>query len=243
MRALVLLAVAACGDNIDTGHLPPFFAWDGQQRVGAIELDNLTSDTEGPTLGMVPAPKHPTSVIMVYGHVPGQTLSLDVLESILGAAVANDLPFYTFADLAAGGDARPGLCLSFDDNSVAEWYAQRELFQRYNARVTFFITRYAKMTPEEKVMLHTLYGDGHSMEAHTVDHLHVLDYVAQHGLDAYLADEVIPSIDILRADGFTPVAFAYPFGERDNELDAAILEHISIVRGISGTPLPGHGYD
>ena len=65
-------------------------------------------------------------------------------------------------------------------------------------------------------------------------HLHANRYVAEHGIDAYIASEVQPSIDILRADGFAPVAFAYPYGEHTKALDDAMASHVRFVRGISG---------
>ena len=61
---------------------------------------------------------------------------------------------------------------------------------------------------------------------------HICD---EHGI-VYVDDEVQPSIDILRADGFTPTAFAYPHGAYSKELDEAIARRIAITRAISGHP-------
>ena len=40
--------------------------------------------------------------------------------------------------------------------------------------------------------------------------------------------------DLVSGAGFDPHAFAYPFGSHSDELDAAILQHTSIVRSIRG---------
>lgn len=237
-RWLVVAAVAGCGDNLDTGHLPPYFWGGDQHEVGSIEIDNLDASTDGPTLDKMPPASHPGGVLLLYAHVPGQTVTLDTLHTFLAAARDDGLPFLTFHDLATG-DRRDGVCLSFDDNSFTEWYGIRDLLASFGAHVTFFVTEYSQATPEQRQMLHELYADGHSVEAHGVNHEHGIAYVAQHGLDAYLADEVIPSIQILRDDGFDPVAFAYPYGERTTEMDGAILDYVDLVRGISNTPLPG----
>jgi hypothetical protein len=232
-----LIALAACGDNIHEGdHLSPFFHWKDQTRVGAAEIDTLDDSTDTPMLQMMPKPRHPDSVVMLYGHVPGQTVSFDLLENLLANAQADGLAFFTFADLAAGGDPRPGLCLSFDDDSVDAWFGLGDLFAKYGAKASFFVTRYDGLTPTQKDELHALAAAGNSIEAHGKNHIHGIDYVTAHGIEAYLDDEVIPSIEVLRADGFDPVAFAYPYGERTNEMDDAVTEHIQLVRGISGTP-------
>jgi hypothetical protein len=39
----------------------------------------------------------------------------------------------------------------------------------------------------------------------------------------------------MRAEGFTPTVFAYPFGSRSAELDRAILRHVDRVRSVSIT--------
>jgi peptidoglycan/xylan/chitin deacetylase (PgdA/CDA1 family) len=111
---------------------------------------------------------------------------------VLAQAKDEGVPMLTFRDLAAGGDPRTGLCLSFDDTSITEWFGMRDLLARYDAHVTFFVTRYASTTPAERQMLHTLYDDGHSVEAHGVNHEHGIAYVTEHGLDAYLTGEVLP---------------------------------------------------
>ena len=73
-----------------------------------------------------------------------------------------------------------------------------------------------------------------------VHHVNGPTYVEHHGLAAYVADEVQPSIDILTADGFEPVAFAHPYGAHTADIDAAVLERIQLVRSIAEVPLPHH---
>jgi len=232
------VAIAAgCGDNTHLDdHLPPFYDWNGQSAVGAVEIDSRDSTNDQPMLDMIPRPRHPGGVAMFYGHVPGQSVSLVMIETMLSRARDAGLEFLTFADLADGGDPRCGISLSFDDNSVDEWFGLLDLFARYDARATFFVTKYDQMTDDQKAKLHALADAGNSIEAHGKSHVHGVDYVDAHGLTAYIEDEVRPSIEELRADGFTPRAFAYPYGERTPEMDGAITELVPIVRGISSFP-------
>jgi hypothetical protein len=48
-----------------------------------------------------------------------------------------------------------------------------------------------------------------------------------------MATAVQPSIDELRADGYTVSAFAYPFGSRTDETDKAVLDQVQIVRSVA----------
>src|SRR5665647_677559 len=40
------------------------------------------------------------------------------------------------------GTSNAGIALTFDDNSVDQWYAARSIFQKYNAHATFFISNF-----------------------------------------------------------------------------------------------------
>src|SRR5262249_43149094 len=153
-------------------------------------------------------------VIELYAHHPGVTVPVSKIEHVLAGAQERGLAFVTYGDFARGTWTAPGLALSFDDSSVDAWYAQRDLFAQYNARVTFFVTRYAILQDAERAELAELAADGHELQAHTVKHLRAPEYVDDHGLDAYMAEEAQPSIDVLRGDGYDVQAFAYPFGAR-----------------------------
>ena len=56
-------------------------------------------------------------------------------------------------------------------------------------------------------------------EAHGTTHANAIDYIAAHGLNGYLRDEIEPSTAALTADGFAPVAFAYPYGAHDATIE------------------------
>jgi peptidoglycan/xylan/chitin deacetylase (PgdA/CDA1 family) len=233
-------ALAACGDNKAPEDVP-YFEWDAQHTLGAMSLDTLDASNDAPLLSKLDKAKRENWVVMVYGHRPSELASLVTIEAFMKHAQELDLPFYTFADLALDdGVAKPGICLSFDDTEVDDWMTLRPLFATYDARATFFVTRYDEFTDDNRQKLHVLYDEGNSIEAHGVHHVNANDYVAANGLDAYIADEVQPSIDILREDGFSPVAFAHPYGQHSPEIDAAISERVALVRSISQTPLPGH---
>jgi peptidoglycan/xylan/chitin deacetylase (PgdA/CDA1 family) len=158
---------------------------------------------------------------------------IDKIEHVLAGAAERGLGFATYSDFAHGGGDGPALALSFDDTSVDAWVALRPLFRKYHAHVTFFISRFFELPPEAREGLKLLASDGHAIEAHTVHHLHAPDYVDQNGLDAYLHDELDPSIQVLRDEGFAVDAFAYPFGVRTDQLDRAIGKRVPVIRSVS----------
>ncbi len=172
-------------------------------------------------------------VLQLYGHVPGRTVALATIDAILDGARARGLASFTYADLAAGRPAEAGLALSFDDSAVEAWTTIADRLDAAGVRATFFVTRYHLWTAEQRAALRALAARGHDVEAHTVAHLRAPAVVEDRGLTAYVDDEVLPGLELLRADGYQPTAFAYPFGARTSELDRALLDHFALLRSVS----------
>lgn len=177
-------------------------------------------------------------VLQLYGHQPGDpaagaTVPVDKIGAVLARTAELGLAFFTSRDLVPDGPHTGGLALSFDDAHIADWWALRPMFDQYDARVTFFVTRYYQFDDAMKAQLRDLSNDGHSIQAHAVNHLRAPEFVTERGLDAYMTEEAVPSIELLRADGYAITDFAYPFGARTGELDHALLEHVERLRSIS----------
>jgi peptidoglycan/xylan/chitin deacetylase (PgdA/CDA1 family) len=174
-------------------------------------------------------------VAELYTHHPGVTVPVSTIEHVLAGARDRGLTFFTYSDFVHDRPVGPGLALSFDDTSVDAWFALRPLFDQYGAKVTFFVSRYQNIGPDQRAELQQLSAEGHAIEAHTVNHLRAPDYVEQHGLNAYLHDEVDPSFEMLRHDGFVADAFAYPFGARTEQIDHAIGKRVPVLRSVAFT--------
>lgn len=221
-----------------------FYDGDGRTVHCAIDLDSSANTSNDAIDGGLDRARNRGQVVELYAHHPGQTVPIARIEHVLAAATDRGLAFVTYDDFARSSEATAGLALSFDDTSIDAWYSLRPLFQRYGARVTFFVSRYASAGPEQHDELHQLADDGHVIEAHSVLHLRAPEYVEQHGLNAYVRDEVDPSIAILRDEGFDVRAFAYPFGARTEQLDRAIAKRVPVLRsvafsyGMIGDPCP-----
>jgi peptidoglycan/xylan/chitin deacetylase (PgdA/CDA1 family) len=171
---------------------------------------------------------------LFHMHEPGVTVSLDAVDRILANADEYGLDFVTYDELVPG-DRRPAMALAFDDTAVDLWYGIRDRLAAHGARVTFFVTRWDTIGQPQRDELRELHDLGHDVEPHTVNHVHAPAYVAEHGMDAYLADEVLPSIEAMRDAGYPPTTLAFPYGETTPEITAAVLEHIDRVRIGPGT--------
>jgi len=230
------MAALAAGCQEDVGDIDGvFYDGDGRSVHCAVDLDDEAHNSLASIDTALDRAAARGEVAELYAHSPGRTVPISVIEHVLAGARERGLAFVTYADFAAGVGTGPGLALSFDDTSVDAWHAMRPQFLEAGARLTFFVSRYPALRPEQRAKLQELAADGHAIEAHSILHLRAPEYVEDHGLAAYIADEVVPSIEMLRADGYPVSSFAYPFGARTHEIDRAVLQHVAIVRSISFT--------
>ena len=229
--AASLLALAACGDNDDHGDA--VFAWD-TRVIGAFRIDYRGPDDDA-IKNLLDDRAYDDDVAMFYGHFHDGAATADTIEALLQRAQQNELIVpEAFHDLVDGPPQR-GVCLSFDDDDYPYWVNLRPLLAKYHARVTFFITYYPTATSDDKNVLRELADDGHDIQAHTITHPNGIDYVNEHGLQAFIDDEVEPSFEVLRADGYSPNAYAHPYGATTPEIERALLElpDVGMVRRIT----------
>jgi peptidoglycan/xylan/chitin deacetylase (PgdA/CDA1 family) len=215
-----------------------FYDWTDRQILCAANIDDHAGNDLDTIFAGLERARDTGEVLQLYGHEPGDlamgaTVTIEKVEAILARTAELGLPFYRSPDLGPGGARTGGLALSFDDAHVDDWWALRDTFDRYGAKVTFFVTRYGGWDDEMKAKLRDLRSDGHSVQAHSVNHLRAPEYVTEYGLAAYVEDEALPSIDALVADGYPVIDYAYPFGARTGELDRALLEHVQRLRSVS----------
>jgi hypothetical protein len=127
----------------------------------------------------------------------------------------------------------PGVCLSFDDRMISEWHGMRMLLKKYDARVTFFVTKFDSLSANEKSLLVELEDDCHEIGSHGALHVLAESYIKSFGYRQYLEQEVDASLRVMREEGFDPTAFAYPYGSKFWFTDQLILQRFKIVRGVA----------
>lgn len=213
------------------------YGWDDRRTLCSISVDD---PIHWPRVRKrMRQAKRDRSVLLLHAHKPGSSMSFATLEKLLSLADDDGLAYLTYDELVPSPRSpRAGLALSFDDADVQAWYGARDVLARHHAHVTFFVTQVAMLTEGEIEMLRELAAAGHAIEAHSSRHLHAKTYVAEHGVDAYVADEAVRSITDLKALGFAPTAYAYPYGEHVPAVDQALLDrHVQRTRvGPSSCP-------
>lgn len=233
--ATVLLALSAC--HYDAAEADgAFYRWNDRRVHCAIDIDAFAlNDLASVETGLDRA-RDRGQVLELYAHDPGRTVPWDTLENVLAAAHDRGLAFYTYADIARGtATPGPGVVLSMDDASVDDWFAGLDLFARYDAHLTFFVAYFPQLSDRERSELHTIAAAGHAIEPHSIKHMRAPLYVEQKGVEAYLADEALPSIVALEREGFDVTTYAYPYGSRTGELDRALLGHVDLLRSVTFT--------
>lgn len=202
--------------------------------VCAFSMDNKNViSTDSIAAGLARAQVEGT-VLHVYAHETGETVDESTVELLLAGAADRELPFVTYRDLV-DGVRTAGLALSFDGHNLVSWHSLRPLFDRHGARATFFISSFWVLTEDELRMLRELDGDGHAIEYHSTNHLDAEEFVASNGMERYLAEDIFPDLERMRAAGFDPTSFAYPYGARTSAIDDAMLQHFRMLRAIRFT--------
>jgi peptidoglycan/xylan/chitin deacetylase (PgdA/CDA1 family) len=102
-------------------------------------------------------------------------------------------------------------------------------------KATFYISSYHKLTPEQITKLKTIRDHGNEIGYHTTNHVHVPFYIEHNGVKAFMKNEIAPDLLKMRADGFNPVVFAYPYGDHNLRSDSCMLCHFKSVRNLNGT--------
>lgn len=230
LRALpfAVLFVIAAGCHADDWLT---YAWDDRRVLCSNAVDDLNGGIDrGLAEETMRYAEREGVVALFHAHVPDVTVSRDAIEWMLRMADAHHLDYVTYDQLGPDQPPRAGLALAFDDQATEAWWSMRDLLLAHGARVTFFVTRFANYTDEMKSTIATLASDGHDIEAHSVNHLHAETYVGEHGSAAYLADEVVPSFDVLRTVGYAPTAYAFPFGAANEEIWDQVLAIDGVAR-------------
>ena len=104
----------------------------------------------------------------------------------------------------------PGIALTFDDNYIDNWYNYLPLLDSFGAKVTFYISRYHRLTPAQKNKLSIIQSKGHEIAFHTTHHLHMCQYLQFMTMDDLEQHEIYEDLNRMRNDGFYPKTFAYP---------------------------------
>jgi hypothetical protein len=234
---VVLVLVAACDYN-DQDTYEIYTRGAPNYVMCGMNIDDKSSASLDAIGGALDRAQIDGTTVLLYAHKPGDepgaTVDPEIVELALAGVADRGMTFATYSDLDAG-EVPGSLALAFDDASLDAWTAMRPTFMHYGARVTFFISEYTFTNDREKAELHQLAADGHDIEYHSVRHRNAENYANEHGVDAYINDDILPGLEAMRADGYDPHIFAYPFGARTTATDDALRPYFRHVRAIYST--------
>ena len=227
---ILVVVVALAGCDVTLSEIDNIYSHGADHRVlCSISIDNKnTVSADAIAVGLDRATVDET-VLHLYSHKPNGTIDESTLEQVVAGAADRNMNFVTYAELA-DGTATQGLALSFDDHDVVGWNALLPMFEIYGARVTFFVSAYTFITDDDRRLLRNLADAGHAIEYHSTGHQNAETFSAENGVEADITDDILPGLAAMRADGYNPRVFAYPFGARTAATDEGVLEHFPLVR-------------
>jgi len=125
---------------------------------------------------------------------------------------------------------KPSVLLTFDDVYIEQWLAVMPIFERYNAKATFFVAKFNELTQEQIIALKKIKAAGHTIGCHSLRHKKAVDYSKEFSLEQYWKDDVEPAIKFMTDNGFEPSCFAYPNSQNNADTDKMLLKYFSHLR-------------
>ena len=113
------------------------------------------------------------------------------------------------------------IVLAFDDYSPDNWEQYFDLFDEYDAKVTFFVNA---AYPTE--FCEAARKRGHEIGCHTTGHANLTELTEEE-----IYEQAIAPIAVFREAGYEFTTFAYPYGAYTDELNELLLQHYNVVRG------------
>lgn len=126
---------------------------------------------------------------------------------------------------------KAGVVLSFDDAYVDEWFEADKVLKKYSWKATFCACRIDSIGAPQIDKLLQMQKSGHEIAGHGYHHFNAVKYVAANGIENYMKAEIDPMLASMKRLSFNVSSFAYPYGERSNELDNALSPKFKIIRG------------
>jgi peptidoglycan/xylan/chitin deacetylase (PgdA/CDA1 family) len=124
------------------------------------------------------------------------------------------------------------IAITFDDESVSNWYRNLPLLDSLRIKATFYVSKYHTLNTEQKQKLKTIQSHGHEIAYHTTNHIDLRKTHENKGMDFIIKNEIMPDLSLMRADGFNPTDFAFPFGSHNVELDNELVKYFNSVRAL-----------
>ncbi|MDR2185841.1 MAG: polysaccharide deacetylase family protein [Treponema sp.] len=149
----------------------------------------------------------------------GSVFKVDFLiEDIQSGSARRDVLLWTIEEDEAG------ILLSMDDDYQDVWEQYFDLFDRYQAKLTFFVTgRYGPFCSKAL-------NRGHDIGYHTLNHLNLLKVSRK-----IFFEETLEGLNEFREAEIPLKAFAYPYGLWEPWMHLELFKSFAVIRGFGTT--------
>jgi peptidoglycan/xylan/chitin deacetylase (PgdA/CDA1 family) len=149
----------------------------------------------------------------------GSALRVDFsAEEIRSGSVRRDTLLWTLEEDGAG------ILLSMDDDYQDVWEQYFDLFDRYQAKLTFFVTG------EYGPFCGKALSRGHDIGYHTLNHLNLLKVSRK-----VFFEETLAALEGFRKAEIPLRAFAYPYGLWEPWMNEELFKSFAVIRGFGVT--------
>lgn len=132
-----------------------------------------------------------------------------------------------------------GVVITFDDNTVNDWFEVNNILNIYDWRATFFVSNFISLSENEILKLKSLKLIGHEIAGHGFQHVNSVNYIKENGKTAYLNAEIYPMLNLMKENDLPITSFAYPRGSRNPLVDSLLFNEFKMLRGtVYGAPKP-----
>ena len=136
---------------------------------------------------------------------------------------------------ACPAEAPKQVLLSFDDRAhLADWVALAPELEAHGVKATFMLDRVTTMEAEDWANVDVLLAHGHVLGVHGEHHVGAT--ASGFSPEAWVAQELLPSLEVMAERGLDVVALTMPRGDSTSAHEAAALDFVPRVRLTAGPP-------
>lgn len=128
------------------------------------------------------------------------------------------------------------VCFTFDDFDRKGWVEALPLFQKYDAKASFFFS--GRIDASRIEVMKKLQAAGHTVGLHSVRHTNAAPLKKGDSIEQYFKREIQPQLDICRTHNIKVRAFAYPNNRRTEETDKYLYQYFDFLRAGYGGKTP-----
>lgn len=126
-----------------------------------------------------------------------------------------------------------GIAITIDDGVSLPFLIENlDIFDRYDAKATFYMSHYNESMNDDLLMLQR---NGFEIGHHSRYHKNAVTESSKVGVEKWLESEVLNPLSRMVGSGIDVQTFAYPFGHYTEETNEALKPYFSHVRGFTIT--------